>query len=246
MQERLRIAFTAGGMLPRPRTLRQWRQEVEEKCAQLYDQLIVDDACLMELDLMHGARTCRELEDWPIASLVGGSRLMHTYGELIGYTGPIWLRQERFDWSHGAQMVSFLYETVMEAVLRVEPAVRRMPWPVRLRKLNEAFVRSRIPMELQKSLNSQADLYNDVSTRVVLWEASSPEVVARLLSARMPQIMELSKFEIICDFAGDAPHNSLLHRELQRLTGVAAYRALGKTSEAARKVVPHHACAVID
>jgi hypothetical protein len=80
-------------MLPRPRTLRQWRQEVEEKCAQLYDQLIVDDACLMELDLMHGARTCRELEDWPIASLVGGSRLMHTYGELIGYTGPIWLRE---------------------------------------------------------------------------------------------------------------------------------------------------------
>jgi hypothetical protein len=239
MQERLTYTFTQAGMLARPRTLAQWRQETEARLAKVADHLVVDDSCFFDLEDMYFSRQCPELEDWPLASLNGGSRLMHSCGELIGYTGPIWFEADRDREEHAATIVAFLYDTLLETVLHSEPAVRRMPWVVRMRKLGEVFVRSRMPEEFQRDLVTQADLYDDISARIVLWEAPSTQAVAKLVATRMTEVMSHSKFKLLKSFAGDqTPLNAHLHAELQRLTGVAQYRALGKTSEAARKVTP--------
>jgi hypothetical protein len=54
----------------------------------------------------------------------------------------------------------------------------------------------------------------------------------------MPEILQQSKFDLIKDFCGAEMPGVELHSELQRLTGVAAYRAAGKT--ATRRVSPLH------
>jgi hypothetical protein len=238
LQKNLTFAFTVGGVLPRPRSLSEWRQETEEKLSPLADLLKVDDSSFFDLEDSFGRRWSRDLVDWPIMRVGAGSKLMHAYGELIGYTGPVWRNEDRSDRLHPAIIIGFLYDTLLEAATQAEPSIDRMPWVVRIGKLSEVFERSRIPVELQRTLSSQADLYDDISARVVLWEGKSPESTAKLVAMRMPEVLKQSKFVLIKDFCGIDVTGVQMHSELQRLTGVAAYRAAGKA--ATRQVSPLH------
>ena len=95
-----------------------------------------------------------------------------------------------------------------------------------------------MPPELQKVLVTKADLYDDISTRVVLWDGSSSKATAKRLAMKMAEVLRQSKFTVLQTFAGSNTAGVQLHQELQRLTGVAAYMAIDKTSEAARAVSP--------
>jgi hypothetical protein len=96
------------------------------------------------------------------------SILMHSCGELVGYLGPIWLAQDRNVHRHAGDLVSFLYDTLADAMATTELAVQKMPRLVKLKKLNEVFVRSRLPSEFSKPLDTRADLYEDISYRMIL------------------------------------------------------------------------------
>ena len=238
LQKNLHFAFTVGGILPRPCSLADWRQETEEKLSPLAEHLQVSSDSFFDLEPRVCQHWSRELIDWPIMRVGAGSELMHAYGELIGYTGPVWLNDDRSAGRHPEVIMAFLYDTLLDAATQSEPAVARMPFPVRIGKLSEVFERSRIPAELQRALSSRADLYDDISARVVLWEGKSPLATAKLVAMRMPEVLQHTKFEQIKDFCGAEMPGVQLHSELQRLTGVAAYRAAGKT--ATRGVSPLH------
>jgi hypothetical protein len=202
MESRLKLALDQCGIPVKPYSLASWREQTEASLRGRSGLFTLTNDCFFDVEASQVPDV--RLDRWPIGSSSTQSPLLHVYGDISNYLGPVTFGDDRGRESDASIILEFLMETMMEAIQLQDKTIRRLPMGVLYDRLYRVLEQSTFPCALALRVSTQTEIYEDITDRMIFWIGGETSSMSRLFETRFKSWLCHSCACIMLEFIGSA------------------------------------------